>query len=170
MFEKEKKTLESNQFIIVYDKLTKPLAKYLFNELSGIYSCVLWSKNDYLGNEAKIKNTNKILFFDEQLIKENLSVEYRKVELNKSVIIAIQGPVAGMYINPSIDLTTEVFKDNWGKMIIGMIACGLIGASLLYWYLSFNKKKINRFKILLDAVKEFKDSLVLKEFMNGTEH
>lgn len=171
MFNKEKTTsLDNNQFIIVYDKLTKPIAKSLFNYPYGKYTCVLWSKNDYLGNEAKLKNTNKVLFFDEDLIKENLLTSCNKIDLNESVILSVQGSAAGMFINPDANITPfgDLFKENWGKLILGLIASGLIGSSLLLWFLSFDKKKRARFKILLDTVQDFKDSDTFKRFMNGT--
>lgn len=157
---------ESNQLVLVYDKLTKPVAKYLFNELVGTYSCVLWSKKDYLGNEAKLKNTNKVLFFDESLIKENLVNANKKVKLNEAVLLEMQGSVAGMYVNWILGhkLGDNIFQDYWNQQSV----ISLVAPSFITWLLTLDENKRARLRLLLDTAKEFKNSQVLKDFMNGT--
>ena len=36
----------ADKFIIVYDKLTKPIAKYISNEFADKYKIVLWNKKE----------------------------------------------------------------------------------------------------------------------------
>ena len=158
MFEQDPKT--SKQLIIVYDKLSKPIAKNLFNTLAGKFDIVLWSKKVFLDNEAKLKNSNKVLLFDEDLIEENLSSATNKQVVSENALFIVQGNISALTINPDIYTTMpkEEIKINWRLFI----------PYLSLFYILDIKKKI-RFKILFDAAKDFQKTC-LQEFMNGTRH
>ena len=132
----------TNKFVIVYDKLTKPIAKYISNEFANKYKIVLWNKKDYKHNEARLTNGNRVLFFDEDLIKENASIP-----------------------NELLD----TIKKNWGKMILTAIATGLIGVTLATTFLTFNNKKKLRYSILMNAAQQLckDDNIIIKSFLNG---
>lgn len=69
--------LPSEQFCIVYDKLTLPMAKSLYNRAKEKgYTCVTWSESQYKMQEPALQNcetANKVLFLSRKLVKENFS-------------------------------------------------------------------------------------------------
>lgn len=74
--------LPSEQFCIVYDKLTLPMAKSLYNRVKEKgYTCVTWSEAQYKNQEPSLENcetANKMLFLSRKLVKENFSSPHIK--------------------------------------------------------------------------------------------
>lgn len=170
MFNSENTKKNTNEFVIVYDKLTKPIAKYISNEFANKYKIVLWNKKVYKHNEAKLTNVNRVLFFDEDLIKENIHSKQNQKIIADYAIFVSHGNNAALYIkeNTSIpDLNT--IKKTWVKMILTGIETGLIGVTLLYTtFLTFNIKKMLRYTILMKAAEQLckDDNIIIKSFLN----
>lgn len=156
----------TNEFVIVYDKLTKPIAKYISNEFANKYKIVLWNKKDYKHNEARLTNGNRVLFFDEDLIKENINSKQNQKIIADYAIFVSHGNNAALYIKENTSIPDEILntiKKTWGKMILTAIATGLIGVTLL----TFNNKKKLRYTILMKAAEQLcKDDNIIKSFLN----
>lgn len=156
------------KFIIVYDKLTKPIAKYISNEFADKYKIVLWNKKEYSCNEAKITNRNRILFFDEDLIKENIISNQNQKTIADYALFVSHGNNAALYIKPKASIPNEYLnfvKDNWRKIILTALATGLIGLTVFLIY--DNKEKL-RYSILMNAAQLLcKDDNIIKSFING---
>lgn len=162
----------TNKFVIVYDKLTKPIAKYISNEFADKHKIVLWNKKDYRHNEARLTNSNRVLFFDEDLIKENIISKQNQKNIADYAVFASHGNNAALYIKENTSIPNEfldTIKKNWGKMILTAIATGLIGVTLATTFLTFNNKKKLRYSILMNAAKQLckDDNIIIKSFLNG---
>lgn len=162
----------TNKFVIVYDKLTKPIAKYISNEFANKYKIVLWNKKDYKHNEARLTNGNRVLFFDEDLIKENIISKQNQKSITDYAIFVSHGNNAALYIKENASIPNELLdtiKKNWGKMILTAIATGLIGVTLATTFLTFNNKKKLRYSILMNAAQQLckDDNIIIKSFLNG---
>lgn len=162
----------ANKFIIVYDKLTKPIAKYISNEFADKYKIVLWNKKEYLHNEAKTTNSNRILFLNEDLIKENIISNQNQKTVADYALFVSHGNNAALHIKPKASIPNEYLnfvKDNWGKMILTALATGLIGLTVVTTFLTFNNKKKLRYSILMNAAQLLckDDNIIIKSFLNG---
>ncbi|MEE0990532.1 MAG: hypothetical protein UIC45_04365 [Paludibacteraceae bacterium] len=164
--------LITNKFIIVYDKLTKPIAKYISNEFADKYKIVLWNKKDYRHNEARLINRNRVLFFDEDLIKENIISKQNQKSIADYAVFASHGNNAALYIKENSSIPNELLdtiKKNWRKMILMAIATRLIGVALATTFLTLNNKKKLRYSILMNAAQQLckDDNIIIKSFLNG---
>ena len=156
-------TIKNLQFIIVYDKVSKPAAKSLFQRVFKTYRCAVWSKEIYESNEAKCTNKNKILFLVDSLIEVNLQDPVIEPhELIDGVILKIQGPVAGIYIEKS-------FIEGKANEKLGTISYVLSFPMLWGWHLitKWNAEKKARNDTLFIAIDIFLKKEMLDEFMNA---
>lgn len=163
----------ANKFIIVYDKISKPCAKYFFNELVNKDTIVLWSEKEYRHNEGKLTNNNKILFLIDELITENILSSDSKTKISDYAIFLSHGNSAGLIVNNISSIPKEysiAIRNNWKKLVGTMLLAGLIGVGVYATYLTFNEKKQLRTSILLEAAKQLckKDDITLKSFLDGT--
>ena len=121
-----------HQFIIVYDnknKFNKKIAKGLFNKVCKDYIACVLSAKQYLNSEASITNENRIVFFSEKLIEENLStLSPKEIAICDGVILKIQGNVVGFVIDPKYELDTlgKEIKKKWPKFVASLIIGGYI--------------------------------------------
>lgn len=166
MFNSENTKKNTNEFVIVYDKLTKPIAKYISNEFANKYKIVLWNKKVYKHNEAKLTNGNRVLFFDEDLIKENIHSKQNQKIIADYAIFVSHGNNAALYIKENTSIPDEIIntiKKTWVKMILTDIAT--IGVTL---FLTFNIKKMLRYTILMKAAEQLckDDNIIIKSFLN----
>lgn len=162
------------KFVIVYEKLTKPAAISLSNQLSNKYECTIWDKKHYLANEAGLNNKNRIILLNEDLIKDNLA----NPSINAHQIVPgmdykREGNMIGVVYNETTSpkKLSYILKENWGKYaagIIGPIALigGIPGAVIIAWLLTISQKKKIKFKLYMDAVDVLATSK-LQEIING---
>ena len=62
------------RFIIIYDKVSHPIALSLRNSITEEKeSCVVWTKKTYDQNESKLTNHNLLVLLNEKMIKEHLA-------------------------------------------------------------------------------------------------
>lgn len=160
MFDSNKKT-DNSQLAIVYNDETKKIANYLFNKLSGAIKCVLWTTKDYEDNEPKLTSTNKILVYDEDLIKTLLPYPEKEniTNLDCGAKFIQQGSRAGLVVNISY---TSVFKDIYNKNKYFWTASEIIPSV----YEFFKLKKEKRELVFKDATDEIMKNLLL-DFIKG---
>ena len=171
-------TIKNLQFIIVYDKVSKPAAMSLYNNVEKEYRCAAWNKDTYESNEVKLTNKNKRLFLVDSLIEVNLQdpmVEPQK--LMEGVILKVQGPMAGIYIEQSfLDELLSLPRKNWksfleerAKESLGTISYYVSLPWLFGWHLitKWNKEKKARNNILFTALDLFRKKEKLDEFMKA---
>lgn len=174
----KEETIKSLQFIIVYDKVSKPAAKSLFQQVFKTYRCAVWSKEIYESNEARCTNKNKILFLVDSLIEVNLQDPgIKPQELIDGVILKIQGPVAGIYIEKSfIDELLSLPRQKWKSFLegkanekLGTISYVLSFPMLWGWHLitKWSAEKKARNDTLFTAIDIFLKKEMLDEFMNA---
>lgn len=156
----EKINISEIEFVIAYDKFTKPAAISLKNQLSTAHKCVVWSKKDYLDHESSYTNKNHIIIFNEDLIKENLAnPSLSHHEIIPGIDYIKEGNAIGIVFNEasSPKKLKDILKENWGKYSIGIIAPlalvgGIPGALVISWLLTLSQKKKIKFKLYMDAV------------------
>ena len=158
------------EFVICYDKFTKPMAVSLWNALGRKEGkCVIWNKKTYIDNEPKLSNWNKIVLLNEELIKTNLAnPNLKEKDFSKGVLIKHEGNTLGIYINPNFKyepfLTT--FGMPWNhyiKIILPeLILLGPINILIKYLLLLRNEKKRVKTKLLFDAINKLKGETIEK--------
>lgn len=172
----KEETIKNYQFIIVYDKVSKPAAMSLYNKVEKKYKCAAWSKETYASNEVKLTNMNKRLFLVDSLIEENLqdpSIEPQT--LVKGVILKMQGPMAGILIEESFldELLNQPFKewrsflDSKAKETWGAISFYISSPVFWGWFLVSKWKRTNRARLatLFLATEAFRTKRGLNELM-----
>lgn len=162
MFDSNKK-IENRQFVIVFNDETEKIANYLYNKLYGTIDCVLWTTKEYKENVPKIKNTNKILVYDEDLIKTLLPYPEKEnitnLDCGGGAKFIQQGSRAGLVVNISY---TSVFKDIYNKNKYFWTASEIIPSV----YEFFKLKKEKRELVFKDATDEIMKNLLL-DFIKG---
>lgn len=160
-------------YVIVYDKFTKPAAISLKNKLSKDAKCVAWNKKDYQGQENTITNKNKLILFNEDLIKENLASPYIKQgEILPGIDYKKEGNVLGIVYNEnnSPKKLGDILKENWGKYVLGVVGPvllvgGLPGAAVISYIVTRKEKNKIKIKLYMDAVNKLSSNL-LKDLYN----
>jgi hypothetical protein len=119
MFDSNKK-IENRQLVIVFNDETEKIANYLYNKLSGTIDCVLWTTKVYKENVPKIKNTNKILMYDEDLIEELLPYQEKEniTNLNCGAKFIQQGSRAGLVVDESFMRTEYSWRKGFPSMVL----------------------------------------------------
>lgn len=166
--------MEDVQFVIAYDKFTKSAAISLKNQISGQYRCVVWGKKDFLDNEPRFVNTNRLILFNEDLIKENLANPMLiKHSIVPGIDYLVEGRTMGIVFNEDTapKKLSDILKENWGKYtaaIVGpvLLVGGVPGATLICYLLTLNKKKKIKFKSYMDAADKLAKDII-KNFMDG---
>lgn len=166
--------LNEIDFIIVYEKLTKPAANSLANQLSGKHKCVIWDKKHFLTEEQRLTNRNNIIFLNEDLVKENFAnPNLHSNEIVSGMDYIHEGKRIGIVYNETTSpkQLSDILKENWGKYatgIIGPIALigGTPGAVIIAWLLTISQKKKIKFKLYMDAVNVLAKSK-LQDILNG---
>lgn len=161
-------SIDKLQFIIVYDKVAKPAAKSLYNTVSGKYVCTTWSTGTYKHKEDSLTNKNKVLFLDDSLIEENLcSPSIVSSHITDCVYLIQQNNACGLKLDSEkVAVLGDMYKENWGKFIAGLVAAGLIGVGVMSIFMYLSKKKKMRLKLLLDAVASF-NGRYIDDFVKG---
>ena len=72
--------LVPEKFVIIYDKLTKPVAISLRNSMNGKYTCAVWDKKTYDANEAKLSSQNYLLILSEEQVETIAFNIYKDIE------------------------------------------------------------------------------------------
>ncbi len=145
MFDSNKK-IENRQLVIVFNDETEKIANYLYNKLSGTIDCVLWTTKVYKENVPKIKNTNKILMYDEDLIEELLPYQEKEniTNLNCGAKFIQQGSRAGLVVDESF-IRTKYLRE---KSILSIMMNEMIPFSIYERY-DFKKFKNDKKKSIL---------------------
>lgn len=164
------------KYIICYDKFTKPMALSLRNTLKKESSCVIWSKNDYESNEAKLTNRNNLIILNEDLIEKNLAnPSLKPINFSKGVLLKHESNTVGIYIDNNADLGSfkDAFSESWKKYLTGVVipilTIGGIPVAIITTMIMFaNDKKKVKFKLLFDAVNKLKGDTISK-LLNGDQ-
>lgn len=164
MFTQENKNeLSTNyQFIVVYDKFTKPVANSIKNRaVAKSITSTIWSERDYLDTEAKLTNKNHVLFLSKKLIKDVLSdPSVESIGLNDGVRYKKQGHAVGIYLE-DIDYTEAAkrlarnLKENWKGEVAALIGGGIVGIGLFTTYSYWTESKKAKLYLLYKAVGEY---------------
>ena len=174
----KEETIKNLQFIIVYDKVSKPAAISLYNKVEKDFRCAAWSKDTYESNEVKLTNKNKRLFLVDSLIEANLQdPSIQPQNIVDGVILKVQGPMAGILIEDSFldELLDQPYKewrsflDSKAKETWGAISF-YISSPVFWGYFLISKwKRRNRARLatLFLATEAFRKKLGLKEFMQS---
>ena len=174
----KEETIKNLQFIIVYDKVSKPAAISLYNKVEKDFRCAAWSKDTYESNDVKLTNKNKRLFLVDSLIEENLQdPSIQPQNIVDGVILKVQGPMAGILIEDSFldELLDQPYKewrsflDSKAKETWGAISF-YISSPVFWGYFLISKwKRRNRARLatLFLATEAFRKKLGLKEFMQS---
>lgn len=164
-----------SQFIICYSKLTKPIAVSLRNSIPKDKKSVIWSKEVYYQNEARLTSANKLLLLHEDLISENLAnpniVPHTYLD---GVFIKQENATIGFYVDPKTELTSfkSQFKESWKKYVSGMVlpvvlVGGIPVASLVTFLFFLSDKKKVKFRLLFDAINKFVKDGGIEKFLKG---
>lgn len=164
MFDSNKK-IENRQLVIVFNDETEKIANYLYNKLSGTIDCVLWTTKVYKENVPKIKNTNKILMYDEDLIEELLPYQEKEniTNLNCGAKFIQQGSRAGLVVDESF-MRTKYF---WKKGISSIIMKEVIPFYSKYEQYDFKKFKNDKKKSILKVATDEILVHLLSDFIEG---
>lgn len=171
------------KFIVVYDKLTEPIAQSISNRaIAKDIKSTTWSKKEYLGNKPSLTNNNYLLLLDKSIIKVNLADPTLKSrEIIPGVLYKHQGHQLGLFVdNDTIDdgfqnlFTTKGWKDmTLTKMVlmylgiaVAGVAGGLLGIGTLTYILNQNRKEQKRFCLLMEALDTFEKDY-LQKFVQG---
>lgn len=162
------------KFIVICNKFTEPIAQSIYNRAigKGITSTV-WDEKIYNAQKAKLTNANYLLLLNDTLIKTNLADPMLVGQnLFPGVMYKKQGHQLGIFIdknqNPikAADLFASIAKEDWGKIVLTLIASGIVGVStILAPILYFNKKKRAKFYLYMKAIDKF-DKEFLEKFVN----
>lgn len=162
------------QFVIIYDKLTKPIAISLRNNINSKYTCAVWDKKYYDSNEARLTSKNYLIILNEELIIQNLAnPRLKRIKYINGIIMLVEGNTLGLKYDPdsSPKKLNDILKDSWKKYLTGVLAPilvvgGIPLAILLSTYLFISDKKKIKLKLFFDAAEKLKkESLEL--FLNG---
>lgn len=141
---------------IVYDKSTKQQALSLSHNLtSKNYKCSAWKEKNYKDSENSLTNINRVLFFSQTLIEENISLDMaEKRELCKGATLVSIGNMHGIIVDPSVEVEKNFVGRNWWKYLITLVATGLIGSAILTVFLLVKDPiKKAKIKLYFEAVK-----------------
>ena len=162
------------QYVIVYDKFTKPAAISLKNKLSKDARCISWSKKDFQAAESSITNKTNIIFLNEDLIKENLAnPNLTNVQIIPGIDYKKEGNVLGLLYNEDTSpiALSDILKGNWVKYVMSTLGPiifvgGIPGAAIISFFLTRNEKNKIKIKLYMDAVEKLSSTL-LKKLYNG---
>ena len=170
--------LVPEKFVIIYDKLTKPVAISLRNSMNGKYTCAVWDKKTYDANEAKLSSQNYLLILSEELFEQNLAnPKLKPIKYINGIIMLVEGNTLGFKYDPNTSPKTlnQILYGSWKTYLDGVIAPILIAVDVLvkimiialfaklYFIPTTERIKL---KLFFDAVdKSTKESLEL--FLNG---
>lgn len=153
------------RFIIIYDKVSHPIALSLRNSITEEKeSCVVWTKKTYDQNESKLTNHNLLVLLNEKMIKEHLANPTLKtVNYSDGVILKHERNTMGIMVDPSLDYRKYMKRINssWKDYVIRL---PLSWPGLVYKLLS-DKNKIKTI-LLFDAAEKLKAETIEK-FLRG---
>lgn len=164
------------RFIIIYDKLSHPIALSLRNSIEEKESCVVWTKKNYDNNECSLTNHNLLVLLNEEMIKVHLAnPSIKTINFSEGVILKHEGNTMGLMIDPDISYRDYKQKINfswkkyvWGTVLPILLAGGIPAAVIILTYMTFNDKKKIKTKLLFDAVEKLKAETIEK-FLNGEQ-
>ena len=161
------------QFIVVYEKSTKAIAKSLHNQAVGQQiKSTTWGKKEYLDQESRLTNYNHMVFLSESLVKENLAnPKLEAKEIIPGVLYKHEGNSIGLYLDSKADFVEtakkvgESLKEDWLYEVGALIAGGLIGVGVFSIFRFFSKKKKAQIYLAFRGIDRFSESL-LKDFVS----
>ena len=157
------------KFIVVYDSFTEPIAQSLSNRaVDKNITSTTWNEDEYKHNKASITNFNYLVILSKNIIKKNLAdpILKQKNEIIQGVLYKKQGHQIGIYIDKNAnviktaDLLGQLFKEDWGKVALSLVAGSIIGLSFLATLATFKKKRA-QFYLLMKAIDEFDKKYML---------
>lgn len=165
------------KFIVIYDKLTKPVAISLRNSINDKYACAIWDKKCYEGNEAKLTSQNHLIFLNEELVDSNLAnPRLKQVKYINGIIMIVEGNSLGFKYDPisSPGKLTDILVGSWENYLLRKLipvfplfpTLPVLLQPFLAAYLLISEKNKIKLKLFFDAIDKFKkESLEL--FLNG---
>lgn len=161
------------KIIIVYDKLTKPIALSMKNSINK-HSCAIWSEKHYKDNEPKLTNYNNLILLCDKITDLNLAnPKLKHKKYIDGIDLIVEGKTLGLKYNSETCNSTpkEILKKNWGKYLAGVFGpIVLIGgiplAIIIPSYMFISEKKRIKVKLLFDAKEKFMNES-LENFLNG---
>lgn len=157
------------KFIVVYDSFTEPIAQSLSNRaVEKNITSTTWDENEYKHNKASITNFNYLVILSKKIINKNWADPILKQnEIIQGVLYKKQGHQIGLYIDKNVnviktaDLLGQLFKEDWGKFVLALVAGGLVGSAILGALLRTLKIKRAKFYLQWKAIDEFDKKLML---------
>ena len=122
--EKNQRPVEE-KFVIIYDKLTKPMAISLRNSINSKYTCAIWNKKYYEDNEARLTNRNYLIILNEELVYFNLAnPRLRQIKYINGIILIVEGNTLGLRYDPNSapKKLNDILKDSWKRYLTGVLA------------------------------------------------
>lgn len=161
------------QFIVVYDKKTKPAAKSLHNQaVNNKVKSTTWSKKEFLDQESRLTNYNHIVLLSETLIKENLGhPDLKSHPVIEGVTYKIQGHTIALQLEDSVDYVKlakdlgNTLKEDWYKVAGAVIATGLIGAGIYTTFKMYTKTQKAKIYLLYRGIDKFVETSMM-DFVN----
>lgn len=163
------------QFVIIYDKLTKPVAISLRNSIISKYTCAVWDKKYYDSNEAKLTSKNYLIILNEELVIQNLAnPRLKQIKYINGIVMLVEGNTLGLKYDSdsSPKKLNDILKGSWNMYLHGALAPILIFGgiplfvALLSTYLLISDNKKIRLKLFFDAADKLKEES-LELFLNG---
>ena len=161
------------QFIVVYDKKSKPFAKSLHNQaVNNKVKSTTWSKQEFLAQESRLTNYNHIVLLSDSLIKENLgNPKLKSNPIIEGVSYKIEGNTIGLQLDDSVDYIQlakdlgNTLKEDWYKVAGALIAAGFIGAGVYTTFRIFTKKQKAKIYLTFRGIDKFVETSLM-DFVN----
>lgn len=161
------------QFIVVYDKKSKRVAKSLHNQaVNKKIKSTTWSRKEYLAQESRVTNYNHVVLLSDSLIKENLSnPKLKSNSIIEGVSYKIEGNIMGLQLDDSADYVQlakdlgNTLKEDWYIVAGALIAAGLIGGFVYTTFRTFTKKQKAQIYLMFRGIDKFVETSLL-DFVN----
>lgn len=163
------------KFIIIYDKLTKPIALSLRNSISKEKeSCVVWTEDVYNRNECKLTNRNLLVILNEKMIKDHLAnPAIKTVHFSDGVILKHEGNTMGIMVDPTVECINILRKRKKIPLYVGLakyfiwLLIPYVGVGI-YWGKFLHDEKKAKILLLFEAVEKLKTETIEK-FLRGEQ-
>ena len=151
------------------------MALSIRNSVPKDKKCVIWSKKEYLANEARLTSANCFLLLHEDIISRNLAnPAIEPVTFSDGVLIKQENKTVGIYIDPDTEFLSfkNQFTESWKKYVTGMVlpvllVGGIPVAGILTFLFFLSDKKRVKFRLLFDAINKFIKDGEIEKLLKG---
>lgn len=154
------------RFIIIYDKVSHPIALSLRNSITEEKeSCVVWTKKTYDQNESKLTNHNLLVLLNEKMIKEHLANPIIKtIHFSDGVILKHERNTMGIMVDPELDYNkyAKLINNSWRDYVV------LLGGLIPLVDKKINERDKIKTKLLFDAAEKLKAETI-ERFLSGKQ-